>query len=145
MKDARILLPDLDPESCLGMILGGILESSPKLSIHLRHELLGVFEPSSSGANLSNIISRVTPDVIFLIVSPSHLERIVHLFRSMGRELSELPAIVVTGKCQPDKMFELLKLGVADFITPPLKARDRISCLWAANDFDLLEFQISNR
>ncbi len=130
MYDARILLLDLDPESGLGKTLGGILESSPNLSIHLRHESVGVFDRSLSRTYVSNIIFRVTPDVIFLLLSPGHIKRIAPLVRSIGRESSDLPIIAVTERCKPDKMFELLKAGVVDFITPPLKVIDVLPRVW---------------
>jgi two-component system response regulator GlrR len=134
MQDAKILLLDLDPESGLGTILGGILESSPDLSIHLRHESVAVFEPCLSGTYVSNIIFRITPDVIFLLLSPGHIKKIAPSVRSIGRESFDIPIIAVTERCKPDKMFELLKAGVVDFITPPLKVIDVLPRVWRLLD-----------
>lgn len=130
MQDAKILLLDLDPESGLGTILGGILESSPNLSIHLRHESIRAFEPTLSRCELPSIISRVNPDVIFLVLSPRQLKRTKVLFQSIGRQRLDLPIIAVSEECKPDQMLALLKHGAADFITPPLKAGDVLPRLW---------------
>ena len=52
------------------------------------------------------------------------------MFQSISRERMGLPIIVVPEACKPDDMFSLLKLGAADFITPPLKAIDILPRLW---------------
>jgi DNA-binding NtrC family response regulator len=130
MKDARILILDLNPSGPLGSQLGAILKSSLKPDMQLRHESVGVFEPSLFGTEFPGIISLFNPDVIFLVLSPTHLKQTAVLFQSAGRESSELPIIAVIEKCKPDKMLAVLKLGFADFITPPLKAIDILPRLW---------------
>jgi DNA-binding NtrC family response regulator len=130
MKDAKILLLDLDPESGLGTILGSILESSPNLSIHLRHESVGVFDPSLSGNYFSNIVSCVTPDMIFLVLSPQDLKQNHILFQSISRELLDLPIIAVIKECEPNQVLALLNLGATDFITTPLKAAEVLPRVW---------------
>ena len=130
MKEARILLLDMDPASGLGSTLRKILESSLNLGITLRHESVTVFQPTLADSDLSTIISRFNPDLLFLVLSPSQLKQVGVLFQSMSREYSELPIIAVIEECQPDQMLALLKLGAADFITPPLKAIDVLPRLW---------------
>lgn len=130
MKQTKILLLDLNPTSGMGSTLRGILESSPNLGIQLRHEPVRDSETVLFDIELSSIISGYNPDMIFLVLSQSHLKQTDALFESMSRELSELPIIVVIEECKPDEMFSLLKLGAADFITPPLKAIDILPRLW---------------
>lgn len=130
MKDARILLLDLDPVGGLGRTLGGILQSPLSPGIQLRYVPAGVFEPTLSRSELPSVISRTNPDVIFLVLSPSHLKQTKALFESIGREPSDLPIIAVSEECKPDQMLALLKLGAADFITTPLKAADVLRRVW---------------
>jgi DNA-binding NtrC family response regulator len=130
MKDARILLLDLDPVGGLGRTLGGILQSPLSPGIQIRYVPVGVFEPTLSRSELPSIISCANPDVIFLVLSPSHLKQTKALFQSIGRERLDLPIIAVSEECKPDQMLALLKLRAADFITPPLKAGDVLPRLW---------------
>jgi DNA-binding NtrC family response regulator len=130
MKEAKILLLDLNPAGGLGSTIATILKSSLEPGMELQHESIGVFESVLCEGDLSSIISRISPDVIFLVLSPSHLKQTGALFQSMGRESSELPIIVVIEECKPDEMLGLIKLGAADFITPPLKAIDVFPRLW---------------
>ncbi|NIO21246.1 MAG: AAA domain-containing protein [Candidatus Aenigmarchaeota archaeon] len=130
MKDARILLLDLDPVGGLGRTLGGILQSPLSPGIQIRYVPVGVFEPTLSRSELPSIISRANPDVIFLVFSPSHLKQTKALFQSIGMERLDLPIIAVSEECKPDRMLALLKLGAVDFITPPLKAGDVLPRLW---------------
>lgn len=130
MKQTRIFLLDLNPTSGLASTLRGILESFPNLGIELRHKPVRDREPALFDIALSSIISGYNPDMIFLVLSQSHLKLSDVLFQSMSTELSELPIIVVIEACEPDEMFSLLKLGAQDFITPPLKAIDILPRLW---------------
>ena len=130
MKQTKIFLLDLNPTSGVGSTLRGILESFANLGIELRHEPVRDSEPVLFDIELSSIISGYNPDMIFLVLSQGHLKESDALFESMSRELSELPIIVVIEECKPDEMFSLLKLGAADFITPPLKAIDILPRLW---------------
>lgn len=130
MKEAKIFLLDLNPAGGLSRTLRRILESPLNLGIQLRHEVVPFIEPAFSGIDLSSIISRFNPDLIFLVLSGGHLKQTDALFQSMGREPWELPIIAVIEECQPDQMLALLKLGAADFITPPLKAIDVLPRLW---------------
>jgi DNA-binding NtrC family response regulator len=130
MEEAKILLLDLNPAGPLGNTLGGILKSSLKPGVQLRYESVGVFEPAFFEGELSNIISRFAPDLILLVLSPRRLKQSRTLFQSIRKEASELPIIVVTEECKPDRMLGLLKIGAADFITPPLKAIDVLPRVW---------------
>jgi FixJ family two-component response regulator len=47
----------------------------------------------------------------------------------MKSGFSELSIIFVVGACKLDAMFSLLKLGAADFITPPIKKIDTLPCM----------------
>ena len=74
MKQTRIFLLDLNPTSGLASTLRGILESFPNLSIELRHKPVRDREPALFDIALSSIISGYNPDMIFLVLSQSHLK-----------------------------------------------------------------------
>ena len=129
MKEVKIFLLDLNPSSDVGSALGKILESFPKLGVQLKHESPKEIKSALCDGELCSSISRSNSDLIFMVLSPSHLEQGRALFQSISKERLELPIIVVPEACKPDEMFSLLKLGAADFITPPLKAIDILSRL----------------
>ena len=130
MKEAKIFLLDLNPSSGLGSTLGEILESFPNLGVQLKHESSIESKSPVRDGELCSVISRSNSDLIFMVLSPSHLEQGRALFQSINRERLELPIVVIPEACKPDDMFSLLKLGAADFITPPLKAIDILPRLW---------------
>jgi DNA-binding NtrC family response regulator len=130
MKEAKIFLLDLNPSSGLGSTLGEILESFPNLGVQLKHESPRESKSPLRDGELCSVISRSNSDLIFMVLSPSHLEQGRALFQSISRERLELPIVVIPETCKPDEMFSLLKLGAADFITPPLKAIDILPRLW---------------
>jgi len=129
MKEVKIFLLDLNPSSDVGSTLGEILESFPNLGVQLKHESPKEIKSALCDGELCSSISRSNSDLIFMVLSPSHLEQGRALFQSISKERLELPIIVVPEACKPDDMFSLLKLGAADFITPPLKAIDILSRL----------------
>jgi DNA-binding NtrC family response regulator len=131
MKEAKIFLLDLNPSSNLGSTLGEILTSFPDLSVQLKHE--SQKEGKSAHCcvgELCHLLSRCNADLIFVVLSPNHLAHGRALFQAISKEGMELPIIVVPEACEPDEMLSLLKLGAADFITPPLKAIDILPRLW---------------
>lgn len=123
-RKAKILLLDLNPESGVGKGLKGILEKSSNVDIQIRHESLRDLE--SSSITIQKVISVFKPNVIFFVLSTVSLKQASELTRSLDKEESCVPIILVIEGCTEDEMFALLKLGAADFITPPLTAIDII-------------------
>ena len=130
MKEAKIFLLDLNPSSKVGSVLGEILSSFPNLGVQLKHESQKESKSAHCVGELCSLLSGCNSDLIFVVLSPSHLAQGRALFQSISREGMELPIIVVPEACEPDDMLSLLKLGAADFITPPLKAVDILPRLW---------------
>jgi len=128
-EKSKILLLDFNPVGDLGDMLYRILKSSLSRNIQIQKESVGVCGSDFCNNGLSSIVSDFNPDVIFFVLSPSPLGYAISLFESMKRELSTLPIIVVIESGEPDKIFEMLKPGVTDFITPPLKAIDILPLL----------------
>ena len=119
MKEVKIFLLDLNPSSDVGSTLGEILESFPNLGVQLKHESPKESKSAQCVGELCSLLSRCNSDLIFVVLSPNHLEQGRALFRSISNEGMELPIIVVPEACEPDEMLSLLNLGAADFITPP--------------------------
>ena len=130
MKKAKIFLIDLNPATNVGCTLRGILESCPDLGLHFQEESSKDSISDFRGGELSGIIARCRPDLMFLVLSSCLLNKAEALFQSVKSGFSELPIIVAVDACKPDAMFSLLKLGAADFITPPLKEIDILPRIW---------------
>ena len=130
MKEAKIFLLNLNSSSDVGSTLGVILKSFPNLGVHLKHESPKENKSALWVDDLCRTIAGSNSDLIFIVLPPSQPAQSKELFKSISREFSELPAIVVIEACKPDELVSLLKLGAADFITPPLKAVDILPRVW---------------
>lgn len=130
MNEAKIFLLDLNPSSNVGSTLGEILSSFPNLGVQLKRESQKESKSAHCVGELCSLLSGCNSELVFVVLSPNHMEQGRALFRSISNEGMELPIIVVPEACEPDDMLSLLKLGAADFITPPLKAVDILPRLW---------------
>lgn len=126
----KIFLLDFNPSRGIGKELQEILESSFDLNIHLKEKPAGVSVASFCSSEHFAIIERFGPDIIFVILSPTQIKQFSVLIQSLRIEQSELPIIIVIEGVMPDEMIELLKLGVSDFITTPIKSVDIIPRIW---------------
>src|SRR4030043_1670586 len=129
-KDTKIFLLDLNAASGLGSTIQRILESSFNLNIQIREESVTLCVSSLCDSELISVISRFNPIVIFIVLNSKHIKQFNALIQSISSQKSELPIILVIEDSKPNEMIELLKLGVADFITPPLKSIDILPRLW---------------
>jgi two-component system response regulator GlrR len=103
-----------------------ILESV-NLDIRVQEEFIDFGDSVISDNNLSIIVSRFDSDVVFLLLTEINLKQLNGLLQSFKGELSNKPPIIaVVENFQFDDVVELLKLGITDFLTPPLKAIDII-------------------
>lgn len=129
MNEVKILLlNDQFDGSC--NILQDILASS----FNLRCLTIPDGEAVPAMDELTENISAYQADVIFLVLSSNSLKQAREVYQSIKSVLYGTPAIFVIEDCQPDEMIELLKLGVADFIIPPLKAADILPRVWRLLD-----------
>jgi len=141
MKEvARIVLLDLYPSRGLGKELWSIVESSSDFNIQLRESPDAASAEACFDIEHFGFVSGSVPDIIFLILPSAHIAKeTVALIQSPGNKQSEIPIITVVEEGDPNDMVDLLKQGVADFITPPLKSIDILPRLWR-----LLERKRSN-
>ena len=131
MKQTNVLLLDLNSPCELSKSLRGIIESTQNADLRLQQETIENNDlPRRAESVLPELISRVNPAVIFLVSSWNYLKRAKSIFSSLRRSPPEPPVVVVSDTDAPDEMFELIKLGAADFITPPLTATGILPRLW---------------
>jgi DNA-binding NtrC family response regulator len=149
MKKAKIFLIDLNPDTNVGCTLRGILESCPDLGLHFQEASSKDRVSNFCGGELSGLIARCRPDLMFLVLSSCLFNKAEGLFQSVKSGFSELPVIVAVDACQPDAMYSLLNLGAADFITPPLKEIDILPRMWRLlerkTDEETLTFRLKKK
>ena len=117
MTSQRALLVEFSPERKLGRALQDILDPHFNLSV--------VTEPAHG---FHEEIKSFDPLVIFLILSPS-VEGAQPL-QSIKEVALRVPIIAVLEDSEPERVFELLKAGAADFIIPPINASDVLPRTW---------------
>lgn len=131
MKGQSALLLDFGLDSRLSDSLQNIIE--PYLQVHVRR-------PSRVLGNgliafckeLGRLINSSDPKIIFLVL-PNDLEAChARVIESIREEACEVPVIVVVAAeaYEPQHVFQLLKVGAADFITSPFKESDVLPRTW---------------
>lgn len=133
MKQQNVLLLDLQPTSNLGGVLRRILETNdppfgPESNINLRQESFANQMPPNNAA--CELISRLKPAAVFLVSPLAALRQAKSFFQSLRRETPAPPVIVVSDADAPQEIFDIVNLGAADFITPPLNAGNILPRLW---------------
>ena len=128
MKQANVLLLDLQPPSEMSTALHGVLESAPLLNLQFQKAVIKNNE--LSGNTLSELVSQIKPAVIFLVSPLSVLQHVKSLFQSLRRQPLTPPVVIVSDSEAPDEMIEVIKLGAEDFITPPFKPINILPRLW---------------
>ncbi len=121
MKEAKILILNFNPGSVIGATLEKIVSSCTTFSVQVQQESQSDSPPVSCRARLPKLSARERYDLIFLVLSAIKLKPVSELLQSRGNGHPVTPVIVAVDVCKPDEMFSLLKLGVADFITSPLR------------------------
>jgi DNA-binding NtrC family response regulator len=131
MKPTNILLLDFNPACELSGALRVIIESAKQTEILLRRESVPTGDDQTYAESAwPELVSRIKPSVIFLVSPRNALKYVKSLFRSLHSNAPEPPVVVVSDAEAPDEMFEMIKLGAADFITPPLTPTGILPRLW---------------
>ena len=128
MKKATILLLNLHPSKSLSEELRGILDPTINVATYTGAADDGVCLSDQRG-DLASAISEREYDLIFWI-SLHHLPKPDLLVQTVRMAIGEVPFIAVVDGGESSKMFELLRLGAADYITPPLKAVEILPRVW---------------
>jgi two-component system response regulator GlrR len=129
MKQSRILLLDFSPAGGLGNALSRVLASTPDLAIQVQPGILSG-ESLSPRQDIAALIRDSDPKVVFLVLPRHLLKPSQPLLRSLKKANAALPLFIVTEAAEAEEIFVLLELGVADFITPPLRAFDILPRIW---------------
>ncbi len=121
MQDIRVFLIDQNELSGCGGILEQIL-SSQKSVMHV------MSAPVS--AALAGTIREYGPDLIFLVL-PDDRSGLGSLVKLLTGSSPDVPILAVTsGDERSEDMIELLRAGVDDFISSPLRAVDIFPRIW---------------
>ena len=130
INEAKIYLLDLDPSSDVGCTLEEIIASFPNSEVQTIRETLEDGESVLCDNEICHRILRSNSDMILFVLSSDQLELSKTLFQSISKKLMDLPIVIVFEACNSNEMFSMLKLGAADFITPPFKETDILPRLW---------------
>lgn len=125
MNTIKAALIDMNPLPGLQAAcdIKGIFAANTNLSVNID-------EYTSSQVDLSGSIRQGEPDVVVVILPHDFGEIERALIRILSKEPGRIPVIAVIEDGKPEAMIELLKLGVVDFLTPPIKAVDVLPRMW---------------
>ncbi len=128
-RDLRAFLLDLGPASRSSETLNAILRVDPSISLSLRQESISPDEPLPCPA-LTSSLEEFRGDLLFLVVPAGGQEKALRLISFLRRKEPGLPVMAVLEGVQPEEAMEMLRLGVSDFLTPPLKPVDALPRIW---------------
>lgn len=144
MPITNVWLLDFMSDTELGRELCRILSSEKFAGSRIQGKLAVVYKAidslSPGQRAFSELASGAEAGVVFLVLSKNQIEAAGRLLQELSCHSRAHSALIVTEMAEPSDLFELLKLGAADFITPPLKACDIIPRLWR-----LIERRIQSR
>jgi DNA-binding NtrC family response regulator len=124
MEDVRIFLIDLCFPSEVGTPLKEVFDSCEDLRFYVQQgDIIGCERPSFETLFFTKILS-FNPHIIFLVLSQNCLDQTNALLQFMREKSCEFPVIVIIEGGELEDITNLLKLGVVDFITPPLRKID---------------------
>jgi len=93
-------------------------------------EFVDISEGTAPVSALGKITGEFGPNVIFRPPLFGYPEAGRHADRESQRNPCKVPIIAVIEGERPEEMADLFRLGVADFVTPPLKSIDVLPRLW---------------
>jgi two-component system response regulator GlrR len=131
MRPEKLLLLDLSPECGAGAQLRSMLETTFQVKVM---PLGGECDAPQidAGCDLVEAVRGCDPSLIFVVLPRPGSNRAAPLLQTIFAELTDLPVVVVTETQEPGELFDLLRQGVADFVTPPLRAVDVFPRIWHA-------------
>jgi two-component system, NtrC family, response regulator GlrR len=118
MQQQMFLVLDCDPDSGDGEAVYSVLRSSIDSAAEIKYQPCASSEPGIVARCIDRAVSQLRPTLFFLILSPSLLNKHELLTRLLGK--TQAPLIAVTKEGGSDEIHALLKLGVAEYLTPPL-------------------------
>jgi two-component system, NtrC family, response regulator GlrR len=134
MKRAKILILNLHPSERLGDDLRSIVESQFDVEEVKIWEKIDADSAAAKCKELTQVIPRSNPSMIFVVQSAEGLKQTRSLFQSLGIEVLTIPLLVVVDEADPDELIEWLRRMAADFLTKPLKKMDVLPRIWRLLD-----------
>ncbi len=118
------LIVDMNPASGCADTIKSILDAShnPFVKI-LRTSVIDSDAPPCRIA-LEKMLADVRPAIVFLSLSSRNDLRVSEKIKSLIKELGKLPIIAIIDEGRTHAAIDILRLGVADIIIPPIKASD---------------------
>jgi len=130
MEQSVILVLDFDSANVLGERICETLALSFSSTIHLRQDPATLVGPVFGVDVQFKVISQHDPALILIIIPLGLFEEAGRLFQRLLAEVHSVPVVAVTESGRPDEVLSLLRLGVADFLTPPFKEIDVLPRIW---------------
>jgi two-component system response regulator GlrR len=130
MRSDKALLIDVGAGGTLSTELRAILDPHFRLDLVVQKRSGENREAANSADDLDEFIEKFDPVLIFVVLSADFITSARKLLKSIGPAPSHIPIIMVVDAGEPTDMFELLKLGAADFITSPLKTSEVLPRAW---------------
>lgn len=131
MKLPNVLILDLNASQTLGETVQKILSASREISVVLTHQPGGHNLRLTKRETLwSQLAVPSFPNVCILVFYAELFKQACLSFQHLKKSLAGIPVIAITNTSTSDEILELLQLGVADFITLPLKASDVFPRVW---------------
>src|SRR5688572_26139538 len=129
MMSQKALLVDAAAQTHLCSALRDVLHHHFQLNVLTNPTHRAVSDEDRTDSTIQDVISNFEPLVIFLILSPELQDNGI-LLRSVKKAASMVPIIAVLEHGEPKEVFELLRSGATDFITPPLNASNVLPRTW---------------
>jgi two-component system response regulator GlrR len=130
MEKSRIFLIDLGFPSETGSILKKIFNSREELHVQTHQgNITSCESPVFESLFCTNILN-FNPHIIFLVLSSNDLNQANALLQFMRERSYGFPVIAVNEDGKAEDILSLFKLGIVDFIIPPLKVIDVLPRIW---------------
>src|SRR5438128_4470068 len=120
-----------------GCASAATLRDTLQSAIQGRYDVRELILPGSVGDDDTNdpvalAIHRESPRVLIFCPCGERPSGEVSKLLELGRRKSwEVPVMVILERQQPDELLEIVKFGVSDFITLPLRNEEVVARLWA--------------
>jgi len=129
MEAIQVLLLDFCPNSGLREDVKAILDSCKNLPFQTRIQSISP-EESDLFQKISSFLEKNPAEIIFVLLPPRGMQPARSIVPWLKKKKPEPRILAVIEGNNPEEAIELLKMGVEDFIAPPLKAQDVLPRIW---------------
>jgi DNA-binding NtrC family response regulator len=129
MEAIQVLLLDFCPDSGLREDVKAILDSCKNPPFQTRIQSISP-EESDLFQKISSFLEKNPAEIIFVLLPPKGIQPARSIVPWLKKMNPEPRILAVLEGNNSEEAIELLKMGVEDFIAPPLKAEDVLPRLW---------------